>query len=65
MLGCHLKQGVAGGLPAGLDGLLSHLQAIIDEGEIEPLGKLLAQAWFFRSIDGYFLSHGLEICLGR
>ena len=60
-----LKQGATGGLLASFDGLLSHLWAIIDEGEIEPLGELLAQALFFRSVDRYFLSCGLEIYSGR
>ena len=64
-----LEQGVTGGFPAGFDGLLSHLQAVVDEGEIEPLGKLLAQALFLGSGEGPFLSGGLKIypqrqCLG-
>ena len=64
-MGQSLKQGATGGLPADFDGLLSHLRAVINKGEIEPLGKLLAQALFFRSIEGPFLSCGLEIYLGR
>ena len=64
-MGQSLKQGATGGLLAGFDGLLSHLRAEIDESEIEPLGALLAQALFFRSEEGPFLSCGLEIYPGR
>ena len=56
---------MTGSLPAGFDGFLSHLWAVIDEGEIKPLGELLAQAWFFRPVEGPFLSCGLETCPGR
>ena len=52
MLGQSLKQGVTGGLPADFDGFLSHLWPVINEGEIEPLGELLAQALFFMPIEG-------------
>ena len=56
-----LEQGATGSFLAGFDGLLSHLQAVIDEGEIEPLGELVAQALFLGSVEGPFLSCGLKI----
>ena len=55
---------MTGSLLAGLDGPLSHLWAIVDKSEIEPLGKLLAQALVSRSMEGCFQSGRLKVDSG-